>query len=489
MTVSEIALDYHTNGFFPLALKGKTLIRRGVSGNATKNLSRDSISKIGNDNNLGLRLPKTVVGLDWDAYRGAQGFLALIELLGDLPATYRSTSRTDGLSGIYLYTVPFGTKFVGEIKDCHVDLIQHTHRYATVFPSIHPETGRQYSWYFGAPGKDSFEIDIPKVDKLPELPKRWLQWLAQMANIRSNPESVRFGSKLASFSTRVAEFAQMGAGDRNNVMKDLARDGMWYELGGRLQEDQSFQMILEAAHTNGLVEDEGEATILYRINFSRTWAAQRFDPKKAGSVTGSFDKEALLSWNSSIQVSSLSTELKFAANLLVSFALQSERSSVPMSSRALAFTAGVSQTSASRYLNKLEAKGWIKITRGDQMTLTSNVVTFLFENLIEGAPEAPLVDGVVEIINEYAATAHDSTFRIAVTNQTAEPEEEFEADSTEAPAQVADMRSEKRIDLLPSGAATIIPVSDDEILEIQRQLIELTELHNQASVARHRERV
>lgn len=61
--------------------------------------------------NLALRFPPVVVGLDVDAYDlkpGAETLRRLEAENGSLPATWTSTSRADGVSGIRLYRVPHG---------------------------------------------------------------------------------------------------------------------------------------------------------------------------------------------------------------------------------------------------------------------------------------------------------------------------------------------------------------------------------------------
>jgi len=90
---------------------------------------------------VALRLVTGVVGIDVDAYGGKQGerILARLEqLLGSLPATVVSTSRTDGVSGIGLFQVPPGRLWTPAVRarqqdglvTGHIDVIQRSHRYA-----------------------------------------------------------------------------------------------------------------------------------------------------------------------------------------------------------------------------------------------------------------------------------------------------------------------------------------------------------------------
>jgi len=104
--------------------------------------------------NIVLRLPDGIIGIDVDAHGEKTGAAALIEAelrWGALPDTWRSTSRLDDpISGVYLFRVPKGLLFTGEIKFPelgigNVDIVQRHHRYVTVWPSIHPK-GRLYRW-------------------------------------------------------------------------------------------------------------------------------------------------------------------------------------------------------------------------------------------------------------------------------------------------------------------------------------------------------
>ena len=123
--------------------------------------------------NIALRMPRNVIGLDVDAYGDKLG-KTTIETAeaehGTLPATWRTTSRDDGVSGIRLYRVPEGLAWPGEIGH-GTEVIQHRHRYAVVWPSIHPE-GRTYRW-ISPDGVTS--TTVPDVDDLPYLPAKWVE--------------------------------------------------------------------------------------------------------------------------------------------------------------------------------------------------------------------------------------------------------------------------------------------------------------------------
>ncbi len=128
--------------------------------------------------NLGLRLPDDIIGLDVDNYSGKTGaatLAAAVERYGELPPTWRSTSRDDGVSGIRLYRIPAGLAWPGELGP-GTEIIQHIHRYVVAWPSIHPE-GRVYRWI--TPDGVTTAAGIPTPDELPPLPDSWIEGVTQ----------------------------------------------------------------------------------------------------------------------------------------------------------------------------------------------------------------------------------------------------------------------------------------------------------------------
>lgn len=111
------------------------------------------------DRNCLLKMNQGVIGVDIDHYwkkstsgawlrkRGYDHISLAVSRYGDLPPTHSSTSRgKDQPSRILFYQVDKGVEFnPAPFED--VEVIQNHHRYAVVWPSIHPETGGQYHWY------------------------------------------------------------------------------------------------------------------------------------------------------------------------------------------------------------------------------------------------------------------------------------------------------------------------------------------------------
>lgn len=134
--------------------------------------------------NVAFRLPRDVLGIDVDNYDGKDGAKTYVKALdewGELPDTWISSSRTDGVSGIRLYRIPEGLSWPGELPQGKgVELIRWDHRYMLVEPSVHDKTKAIYRWFNGIEaltfGRHAVD-EAPGVDELPELPAAWVEGL------------------------------------------------------------------------------------------------------------------------------------------------------------------------------------------------------------------------------------------------------------------------------------------------------------------------
>jgi hypothetical protein len=131
--------------------------------------------------NVALRLPWGVYGLDVDAHGekpGLSSLEALKDKCGPLPATWSSTSRgQDSPARIYLFRAePFeGCRWKDHPGE-GLDSIHFGHRYMIVCPSIHPGSGMPYRWY----RPDGTENrGAPRMEDLTELPRRWILEMTQ----------------------------------------------------------------------------------------------------------------------------------------------------------------------------------------------------------------------------------------------------------------------------------------------------------------------
>ncbi len=164
-------------GILPLPYGEKTPPPEGYTGYTGAEPSYADCTTWAEDgiNNIALRVPPNVIGLDVDAYDGKPGgdtLMRLVDTHGALPPTYLSTSRSDGMSGIRLYRVPPGTTFPTKLPG--IELIQNFHRYAVVWPSRHPN-GQLYQWIDERTAQPT--ITPPAIDAIPELPAEWVAGL------------------------------------------------------------------------------------------------------------------------------------------------------------------------------------------------------------------------------------------------------------------------------------------------------------------------
>jgi hypothetical protein len=172
--------DAGWRGILPLPPRSKRIRITGLTGNSGRTPSYADCydwAQTQPDANLALRLPENVIGIDVDAYTGKTGAAELAEAeqkWGPLPATWRTTSRDDGTSGIRLYTIPTGLAWPTGVGPSIV-IIRYAHRYAVAWPSTHPDTGTTYRWI--NPAGATTLGDVPTPTSLPALPHAWVQGL------------------------------------------------------------------------------------------------------------------------------------------------------------------------------------------------------------------------------------------------------------------------------------------------------------------------
>jgi P4 family phage/plasmid primase-like protien len=146
----------------------------------------------GGRHNIGLRLPDDVIALDVDGYKGAANTLRELEAkLGPLPRTWRNSARWlagDKVSGHLFYRVPAGRTWKGEAGR-GIDVLQSGHRYAVVWPSLHPE--ERFGRYVLIDPYDEVTETLPRVDELPWLGEAWIAHLATRDRVKAREMSVR----------------------------------------------------------------------------------------------------------------------------------------------------------------------------------------------------------------------------------------------------------------------------------------------------------
>lgn len=186
---AEAAARWYLAGWAPLPIpaNAKGPPPPGTTGKDGQDLSGEELRQCNWRGNVAVRMAEDSIGLDVDDHDdkpGARTLAELIERLGPLPPTYRSSNGRPGLSGIRFYRVPVGLTWIAGLPG--IDIIQRGHRYAVVWPSMHPE-GRQYVLIEEASGES---CEVPALEDLPELPWPWIAYLTRTAEGETTSHAV-----------------------------------------------------------------------------------------------------------------------------------------------------------------------------------------------------------------------------------------------------------------------------------------------------------
>ncbi|MEU8269120.1 bifunctional DNA primase/polymerase [Sphaerisporangium sp. NPDC049002] len=228
-------------------------------------------------NNIGVRAPMTVVGIDIDAHGKKGGGKLLDELeaeLGPLPPTYRSTARhNNSTSGIRWYQVPEGSELIRYPggQQGGIEIIRPGTDYGRVPPSFHEGVGKDYRWY----GLDGHQADTPHVSELTPLPAQWLARLTKLpVNYRppGNTE-LRYSSGDGTFEgLRIlrGEIEKAWPKDRdkygwNSQLFVSVKRVFELVAGGELEDEFTRQAFIKMALDAGMYDECGEHEQLSKI--------------------------------------------------------------------------------------------------------------------------------------------------------------------------------------------------------------------------------
>jgi P4 family phage/plasmid primase-like protien len=188
------ALIYLAAGWsapLPVGLNRRDHPPAGFTGEQGRDPTREQVEAWRRDRgaeSIAVRMPQNVLGIDVDAHDGKQGLATLakqVELHGDLPATWSSTSREDG-SRIMFFRAPAMIVYGMHDLGPGVETIRHVHRYAAVWPTVSEKTNKKYRWY-RPDGTQAPEGQVPRVEQLAELPREWFEARALGADGRERP--------------------------------------------------------------------------------------------------------------------------------------------------------------------------------------------------------------------------------------------------------------------------------------------------------------
>ena len=169
-----------------------------------------------------------VIGLDVDENddnpkkpkRGGSQLAMLESKLGALPPTWTSSARDNGVAGIRFFLAPSELEWRGNCSEAgapHIDIVSLQHKYAVVYPSIHPNGG-QYLWFppgvtpSGPSALDGFDWSsvkgigngsgysdpaetgdicvVPNVADLAVLPNDWVDYLTRNRTVALTGDDV-----------------------------------------------------------------------------------------------------------------------------------------------------------------------------------------------------------------------------------------------------------------------------------------------------------
>lgn len=190
------------SGTLALPTRKKAAPPDGFTGHDGRWPTDDDLSewrREGSRTNIAIRMPPFVLGIDFDCYapkRGAATRAELVAQYGELPPTWRSTSRgPNDPSYIAWFRIPHDIDNWPSTAGPDVELIRHAHRYAVVWPSVHPE-GRIYQWV-RPDGTVADPGEIPPPSELAALPASWVEGLTGVnpRNGKRDANHVRPGSR------------------------------------------------------------------------------------------------------------------------------------------------------------------------------------------------------------------------------------------------------------------------------------------------------
>lgn len=227
---ADAALVYLDRGWFAIPVVDKTLPEKGTTGKngvVTPNKIRAMI-QTRPDSNIAIRHEGTM-SIDVDAYApkvGERSLALRFQQWGPLPPTWTSTSRgADAPSRQYFFRVAPELEFVQE-AGVDIDVVQHSHRYSVVWPSVHPKTGKEYLWYRP---DGSLADGPPERSELPLLPTSWIEGLQRKERVLEFAEKYDFEQLSSSDRLRSRVFteqAQKKITDELDRLSVLATDDL-----------------------------------------------------------------------------------------------------------------------------------------------------------------------------------------------------------------------------------------------------------------------
>lgn len=265
------AVRYSDNGWHPIPLPAHAKFPPpdNTTGYAGTDLTPEQVAAADWSGNIAVRMPDDVIGIDVDAYHGGKTTITDLESRhGALPATWMSHSNRGDGSGIRFFRVQPGHAWITGLPG--VEIIQRSHRYAVVWPSIHP-LGTPYEWRDerDAFAENLFGDDLPQLDDLPFLPVPWHDALSLPAGSRTHTRAADATEAKTFLNTHtghdapqclppiVLHFTERTAAGyaRHDTMQHCLTWAMEEARSGLLDADEA-RTALHAAWTTALAPDQ-----------------------------------------------------------------------------------------------------------------------------------------------------------------------------------------------------------------------------------------
>jgi P4 family phage/plasmid primase-like protien len=290
LDTAKIALALFDAGWHPIPLPAgqKGPPPSELTGAAGVDLTREQVAARPWSGNLAVRAATDQLGIDVDAYAGGLVTLrALVAELGPLPRSVVSHSgRNDG-SGIYWYRVPVGVQWVGGLPG--IQMIQHRHRYAVVWPSTHPDHGGMYGWFDQTEG-GAYE-GVPDGTELPDLPWAWIERLTR------GPLADGTSSTGIAPPAEVATFVAAHADARATRFLEMVLEHFAEQVGAGFSRHDTMMHCLAWAMEEARAGDYPAAAALEALGAA--WTTVMDVPRRAAlsSPTGrATEWEAMVGW-------------------------------------------------------------------------------------------------------------------------------------------------------------------------------------------------
>jgi hypothetical protein len=275
--IEAAALAYARRGWPVVLLDGKRPVHKDWTTRATTD-ERAILAWLASRPGANIGIATGRAGffvLDVDGEAGEASLRALVAERGPLPKTLEAW--TGGGGRHLLYQMPDGPPLgntTGKLG-AHLDTRGQGGQ-IVVEPSVHPETGAQYEW-----------VTSPETTPIAVAPA----WLVSL--LRTQPASpaaaapivdiddaraTRYG--LAALASASAELAAIKAGGRNDALNRAAFKAGQLAGSTGLTEAQAEDALREAARTNGLLKEDGEAQFrkTFRSGWDRGLRSPRFVP-------------------------------------------------------------------------------------------------------------------------------------------------------------------------------------------------------------------